>query len=136
MVKIQIQKSINNNKKNVHYVPVETEDYDGSAESEVKNYFEKKIKIDDVTSSGDLTNTLRGYPLNGKIFQIPEGYSGLIVKDGCRKTLSVKEDKEVRTIGEIDSFYYWNYDKNVNAQDDGLRMAMEWLPIAKALHSV
>eukprot|EP00096_Caligus_rogercresseyi_P014876 TRINITY_DN7355_c0_g1_i1.p1 TRINITY_DN7355_c0_g1~~TRINITY_DN7355_c0_g1_i1.p1 ORF type:complete len:136 (-),score=48.03 TRINITY_DN7355_c0_g1_i1:51-458(-) len=119
-------------KNPIHFVPVETEDYDGTADAEISTYFEKRMEKG---PDGGLSHSLRGYPLKGKVFDFPEGFSGLVLKDGSRQRLSVKDEKVLRSLGSIESFTYWNYDKDVEARDDGLRMAMEWIPLSNALHS-
>ncbi|QQP56507.1 Uncharacterized protein FKW44_001194 [Caligus rogercresseyi] len=102
-------------KNPIHFVPVETEDYDGTADAEISTYFEKRMEKG---PDGGLSHS--------KVFDFPEGFSGLVLKDGSRQRLSVKDEK---------SFTYWNYDKDVEARDDGLRMAMDWIPLSNALHS-
>ncbi|KAJ8922456.1 hypothetical protein NQ315_004403 [Exocentrus adspersus] len=99
-------------------------------DASVAQYFDNYVKTKE---DGTLSGSFRGYPLRGKKVQVPEGYSGLVLHESSRPS----DDKEERTFhvaGKFEEMTFWNWDK-ATGDGDGITRALEWIEIAKALHS-
>merc|ERR1740137_293408 len=57
-----------------------------------------------------LVNTLRGRPLEGKVVELPTGYTGLVV-EGNKVGLDMDRDRTMRVTSKFREMTYWNYDK-------------------------
>ena len=100
-----------------------------SSTTEVENRFNRFTETDPDTKV--LTNSLRGYPLDGKVMPLPKGYTGLVV-EGSKAGLT-SQDRDVRATASFKEMTYWNYDK-VPGEGDSYQQAMQWVEVAKALH--
>lgn len=109
----------------VHYIPAKIS---GDGKAEVDAYFEKYTDEE----AGVLTNALRGRPLKGCQFQLPEGKVGVIFRE-TRKPMSEKTDRVLKYGGEFKEFTYWNYDLNPS-ENDGIRKTIASLEVLKAVH--
>lgn len=78
-----------------------------------------------------LHNSFRGYPLQGKIYNIPEVYEGLILHES-NKTLSEDTDRNLHLKGAFNKITYWNWDK-VPSKNDAFDQALDWIDIAEAV---
>ena len=101
-----------------------------SGSTEVEERFNKFTEADDKDSEL-LTNSLRGYPLEGRKLPLPEGYTGLVVEGG--KTSLTSQDRDVRATASFKEMTYWNYDRKPS-ENDAYQQAMQWLEVAKVLH--
>ncbi|XP_055625112.1 uncharacterized protein LOC129767886 [Toxorhynchites rutilus septentrionalis] len=114
------------NPAKIHFVPATIEG-DGSAK--VEQYFDSYTEeLVDKT----LVNALRGYPLRGKEFTLPEGHTAVIFQE-TQKPLSAEEDRNFSFAGAFQKFTYWNYDK-IPSKSDPLVKALDWMQLSQALH--
>ena len=81
---------------------------------------------------GSLSNSLRGFPLDGKTMKLPEGFTGLVVESG--KTGLTKQNKSARVSSSFKEMRVWNYDK-VPRDSDSWQQALNWTKVAHVLHS-
>ncbi|XP_055855398.1 uncharacterized protein LOC129918724 [Episyrphus balteatus] len=109
----------------VQYFPAEIE---SDGEANVNEYFNNYT----VSENGHLTNSLRGFPLDGIEFQVPSNLKGLVFQESLN-TSDENCGKLFRVAGTFDNFTYWNYDK-VPSAADGLRQAFEVLAVADELN--
>ena len=112
--------------QHVQYLPCNIQT---SGTTEVEDRFNKFTETDPNTSL--LTNSLRGYPLEGKVMSLPAGYTGLVVEGG--KTGLTSQDRDMRATAKFNSMTYWNYDR-VPGEGDTFQQAMQWVDVAKVLH--
>ncbi|XP_052769278.1 ribonuclease H2 subunit C-like [Mya arenaria] len=124
--KLKLPPSGSLNESDLHFIPVKIE-YDGQAK--VKSYFTTSIRE---TDEQNLSASLRGRPLNGSKFDVPSGYSGLLMTE-THKPLIEGDDREITASRSFKGFRYWNLDQ-VPGQGDPLLQALTWIDIAKALH--
>lgn len=80
----------------------------------------------------DLKNSLRGFPLNGCNFKVPEAYQGIIFQE-TQRPLNETDDRTFKVSGVFDEFKYWNYDK-LPSENDKLKQALQWNEFAAAIH--
>ncbi|XP_049294592.1 ribonuclease H2 subunit C [Anopheles funestus] len=120
-VKSSMQKPIK-----VQYIPATISD-DGPANLE--QFF---TPYTETQPDGTLRNALRGYPLQGKVTTLPEGYTGVMLQE-TKKPLSAEDDRTLTFAGAFREFTYWNYDR-IPSRNDPLAKALTWLPMAEVLH--
>lgn len=75
---------------------------------------------------------MRGFPLNGCNFKVPESYQGIIFQE-TQRPLSETDDRTFKVSGIFDEFTYWNYDK-VPSDNDKLKQALQWNEFAATIH--
>ncbi|XP_062587130.1 ribonuclease H2 subunit C-like [Saccostrea cucullata] len=115
----------------VHFFPCQIK-YDGDAE--VRRYFNTSIKTCKEEDKPDTyTACFRGRTLNGKVENVPSGYSGIIMKEP-RRPFSEEEERNAIVTHTFDKFYYWNLDKKPSA-DDRYAQMLDWIHLSKTLHS-
>jgi ribonuclease H2 subunit C len=114
------------NSQHVQYLPYTIQT---SGTTEVEDRFNKFTETDTTTSV--LTNSLRGYPLEGKVMSLPTGYTGLVVEGG--KAGLTSQDRDMRATASFKEMTYWNYDR-VPGEGDNYQQAMQWVEVAKVLH--
>ena len=100
--------------------------------------------------TGNLTNSLRGFPLDGRVTSLPTGYTGLVsitnqnialqcgfrvlqVVEGPRAGLAGAA-RDLRVTSSFREMTYWNYDR-VPGPGDALQQAWQWVDLAAALHT-
>jgi len=115
------------NGASIQYLPCSI-DFTGT--SDIEERFSKFTEKDDDTEI--LSNSIRGFPLQGKILSVPENYKGIIVESG--KSGLTKQDKSARVTSCFEQMTYWNYDR-APSQADAWQQALEWTKVAEALHS-
>ncbi|XP_017781261.1 PREDICTED: uncharacterized protein LOC108566067 [Nicrophorus vespilloides] len=98
-------------------------------DAKVKKYFETYVK----EKENHLTASFRGYPLKGKVIDVPDGYKGLVLHESM-KPMTEKEDRNFYVIHTFDKLTMWNWDK-VPSKNDAMIQALDWIDIAEALHS-
>lgn len=110
----------------IHYIPATIH---GDGPAKVQQYFDSYTEqLEDKT----LVNALRGYPLRGKQFDLPDGYSGIILQE-TQKPLSSDEDRKFTFGGAFKQFTYWNYDK-IPSSNDPFVKALDWIKLSQVLH--
>lgn len=109
------------NQLNLHYLPVKIQ---GDGHANVEKYFHPYTHKE----QGVLSNALRGYPLQGEVLKVPEGYKGLVLQE-TRKPLDEEADRTLRIKGSFEEFTYWNYDK-IPSLSDGYKQALQVLKLA------
>ncbi|RUS68498.1 hypothetical protein EGW08_023740 [Elysia chlorotica] len=100
--------------------------HDGEAKT--SNFFHPSIK-----EEGELkTGTFRGRPLNGKVLNVPSGYTGVMLTEP-HKRATEEEDRVLLASQKFDSFTYWNLDKEPSS-DDQIQRALQWIDLSAVLH--
>ncbi|XP_029165484.1 ribonuclease H2 subunit C [Nylanderia fulva] len=77
--------------------------------------------------------SFRGYPLQGKKVTVPAGYKGMTFMENKKADVENKS-RNLYCTGTFSEFTYWNYDR-IPSKNDALAAALDWIDIAKALHS-
>ncbi|KAI1291835.1 Ribonuclease H2 subunit C [Halotydeus destructor] len=103
---------------NCHLLPV-TIKHNGPAK--VSSYFTNIIQTKDTTS----TASFRGKPLIGSSVDLPENYTGLVLK---------KTDNSLAATSSFNKFTYWKWDQIPNSSD-AVKQSVQWLDIAAAIHT-
>ncbi|XP_063995223.1 ribonuclease H2 subunit C [Diachasmimorpha longicaudata] len=101
----------------------------GDTPANVSTYFTPYIRKSD---DKHYDASFRGYPLQGKVITVPEGYKGLVLHEQKKPANPKKERKFVST-GGFSKFTYWNFDK-LPSKNDTIVSALDWIDIAEALH--
>lgn len=109
-----------------HYIPATIR---GDGPANVAQFFESYT---DESEGKILTNALRGFPLRGKEFNLPTGYTAVMFQE-TKKPLSAEEDRNFSFAGAFKQFTYWNYDK-IPTKNDPLEKALDWMELSRALH--
>lgn len=109
---------------NIQYLPAKIE---SDNEANIKDYFDNYT----VNENGHLTNSLRGYPLDGIKFELPPNWKGVVLQES-RGVQEENCDKFIKICGTFEHFTYWNYDKVPSAADH-LRQALEVSAVADEL---
>ncbi|BFZ12251.1 hypothetical protein BsWGS_15290 [Bradybaena similaris] len=115
-----------------HFVPCEI-DFNG--EAKVAEFFSKTIAPTNNAADGggdDLTAFFRGRPLNGTEVTLPNGYTGVVLKEPHKRSTE-DEDRTLTATHKFESFTYWNLDK-LTTPDDLIQKALQWVDISCALH--
>ncbi|KAK4327374.1 hypothetical protein Pmani_002155 [Petrolisthes manimaculis] len=120
--------------RHVQYMPCQV-NHDG--EAAVDKYFTTYVHQETVKGEGDerkgLVGSLRGYPLVGAKTQVPEGYTGMVLRE-TRPGLSMDEDnRTMKAVCQFDSFTFWNWDRHPS-RSDRYQQAMDWTTIADVIH--
>lgn len=76
---------------------------------------------------------MRGFPLNGCEFKVPESHQGIIFQETQRPS-DENEDRAFKVSGAFNEFTYWNYDKHPS-DNDKLKQALQWNEFANAIHA-
>lgn len=79
-----------------------------------------------------MKGTFRGYPLEGSVMQLPEGYTGVVLKE-TRPNLNSDEDRTMRGVCQFKTFTFWNWDREPS-RGDRYQQAMDWVDIASVIH--
>lgn len=126
-ITIEINNKLLNTKENqlnLHYLPAKIQ---GDGQANVEKYFDPYTHKE----HGFLSNALRGYPLQGEVLKVPEGYKGIVVQE-TRKPLDEQADRTLRIKGTFEEFTYWNYDK-IPSLSDGYKQALQILNLAEVV---
>ncbi|KAK3803799.1 hypothetical protein RRG08_026034 [Elysia crispata] len=78
------------------------------------------------------TAAFRGRPLNGKVLDIPSGYTGVMLTERGKRSTE-EEDRLLLVSHKFDHFTYWNLDKEPSS-DDLTQRAMQWIDLSSVLH--
>ncbi|XP_031620432.1 uncharacterized protein LOC116338975 [Contarinia nasturtii] len=111
---------------NLQFIPA-------SIENTTKANVDQFFNIYTTTVDGFLKNSLRGFPLNGCKFQVPDSHCGIIFQES-EKPLDENTDRTFRAFGIFNDFAYWNYDKQPS-DNDKLKQCFVWNDFAKVLHT-
>jgi len=95
--------------------------------SKVSKYFTPYIREDD--SENTFTCSLRGYPLQGQEVKVPEGYSGVVLRE--RKHVD-SDEIDLKATAVFKKYLSWNWDRM--PLDDEIPKAFQWIDIASVLH--
>lgn len=102
----------------------------------VGRYFETLITDGDLP--GSLQTYFRGRKLVGAQLQLPESYSGAVVR---REVAQPAGDEEAGVAGMVwhataafESFCYWNHDAAPHPTD-GVQRALQWIALAEEMHA-
>ncbi|XP_066947229.1 ribonuclease H2 subunit C [Macrobrachium rosenbergii] len=123
----------------VQYLPCSIE-HNGDAD--VAKYFTKYVTEETVANEGDeeeeeeeekvLHGVFRGYPLTGNVLPIPEGYTGVVLKE-TRPGLNSEEPRTLKAVCQFKKFTFWNWDRKPS-RGDKYQQAMDWAEIADLIH--
>ncbi|KAL8921197.1 MAG: hypothetical protein Q9208_005807 [Pyrenodesmia sp. 3 TL-2023] len=99
----------------------------------------------------------RGRKLKGREVKVPEGYRGVVVKEGVKEDVAVQrgnaerlrrrdegmdeeeeeseeEVKVMEEVGEFDGVVVWGHESVVDGEDTFVRGVEEWIGFAEAMH--
>lgn len=76
-------------------------------------------------------NALRGRPLKGIELELPNDYTGIVMREK-EKLKKDDNERELKFSGKFNKFMYWNYDKNPSV-NDSYQKALNWLNIADSV---
>ncbi|KAK7071302.1 Ribonuclease H2 subunit C [Halocaridina rubra] len=117
----------------VQYMPCNIE-YDG--EASLSTYFTKYVKeeVKDAENREEkvLHGMFRGYPLTGAVMAVPEGYTGVVLKE-TRPGLKSDEERTMKSICKFNEITFWNWDRKASRGDE-YQQAMDWTSIADVIH--
>nr|CAG4644446.1 EOG090X0IC1 [Lepidurus arcticus] len=107
-----------------------------SESSESKSTLKTETDEAGQAANEGLVCSFRGYPLEGQRLAMPDHYKGLVIE----KTCGVDDSKD--GTGSYDAFVstsfsgitYWNWD-SIPSKNDALQQALDWIPLAEALHA-
>ncbi|XP_045581019.1 ribonuclease H2 subunit C [Procambarus clarkii] len=117
----------------IQYIPCNIS-YDGDAPVDkfFTTYVTEQVAIDE-SQKKCLTGTFRGYPLQGCVMDVPDGYTGVVLKE-TRPSLNSDDDRTMRAICQFEKFTFWNWDREPS-RGDRFQQAMDWVEIANVIHS-
>lgn len=98
----------------------------------------------------------RGRKLKGREVKVPEGYKGVVVREGAKENVAslggdaerlrrsdgeMDEDEDdedevvkvMEEVGEFDSFVVWGHENFVDGEDTFIRGVEEWIGFAEAV---
>lgn len=78
-----------------------------------------------------LTARLRGFPLKGSRMKVPEGYSGVVLKE-AQAVEAGDGGRVVRGVARFDTFTFWNWDRQPS-RSDKYQQALDWLEVASVV---
>jgi len=111
----------------LHFMPCKIH---GDEAANVSSYFKPYIhKVDE----GYYNCSFRGYPLQGRKVTVPAGYKGMMFTEN-KKADAENKERNLYCTGTFSKFTYWNYDR-IPSKNDALAAALDWVDVAKALHS-
>ncbi|KAJ6633704.1 hypothetical protein Bhyg_15530 [Pseudolycoriella hygida] len=108
----------------IQFIPAKIE-IPTSAKAAVHTYFDQYTEELD----GELSNALRGHPLNGRKCKTPEGLLGVVYEENKTKLSETNRTLKVNSV--FDEYIYWNYDK-IPSSNDALVKGLDWMEIAKS----
>lgn len=81
-----------------------------------------------------LTCSFRGYPLQGKVVPVPEGYKGITFYE-YKPPETEDAERNIYATGTFTQLTYWNYDK-IPSRNDALIAALDWIDVAEAVSNL
>lgn len=78
----------------------------------------------------ELTNALRGHPVNGRRFKTPDGVLGVVYEENKTKLSETNRTLKVHSV--FNEYVYWNYDK-IPSDNDAIIKALDWIEISKSV---
>lgn len=130
-------------KANVQYMPFKIH---ADSDTNVQKYFNNFVKkgdddgkkfnnilidINEVYILLVLSSSFRGYPLKGRVINVPEDYVGVVFHETCRPSTK-KDERKFFPIHKFDKFINWNWDK-IPSKNDTISQAIDWIDIAEAV---
>lgn len=79
----------------------------------------------------ELSNALRGFPLDGCKFSVPEPFHGVVFQE-MNRPLEENAERTFKVNGVFKDFTYWNYNKEPS-ENDQLKQALQWNDFANAV---
>lgn len=76
-------------------------------------------------------NSLRGFPLDGCTFKVPDSHQGIVFQE-TQRPMEENARRTFKVRGTFDEFTYWNYDKEPS-ENDQLKQALVWNDFSKAV---
>ncbi|KAI4257618.1 MAG: hypothetical protein LQ352_001604 [Teloschistes flavicans] len=105
---------------------------------------------------GESESYFRGRKLKGRAVKLPEGYRGVVVKDGVKEVeqkgnverLSRRDQEDgnddeeeeeedvgvLEEMGEFEEVVVWGHERTVGADDEVVKGVEEWISFAEAIH--
>ncbi|XP_036148819.1 uncharacterized protein LOC105833460 [Monomorium pharaonis] len=118
---------IDRDESELHFMPCKIH---GDETANISSYFKPYIHS---TEEEYYNSSFRGYSLQGKKVTIPAEYRGIILMENKKINTETKE-RNLYCTGTFSKFTYWNYDR-IPSKNDTLVAALDWVDIAKVLHS-
>jgi len=81
----------------------------------------------------EFKGSFRGKPLNGKTVSVPQGYTGIVLKEP-HQTSTEEQERKLKVTNKFDKFTYWNWD-NPPSSNDKLTQALTWISVSQAIHA-
>jgi len=122
---------LSENQHYVQYLPAKVS-HEGSAN--VEGFFNKFTNYKEGQQTVPLTNAFRGRPLDGRVLELPKGYSMWVLQGGRRNQANISgEEKEIKLKAEskVNRVTVWNYDKD--DLDNPISRALHWTEICDAI---
>ena len=126
--------SINTDTKNLpdvplHHLPCKI---DANEKADVKSFFIPKVE--QVNNTSVYKASFRGYPLDGKIIEIPNEYSGYIMNEK-NKPFSEEITRQIDVIGKFKTLTKWYLDSQYYGNNAMENVCSIWVDnLAKAIH--
>lgn len=76
-------------------------------------------------------NALRGFPLDGCTFKVPEHFQGIVFQE-TQRPMEENARRTFKVCATFDEFTYWNYDKEPS-ENDQLKQALIWSDFANVV---
>ncbi|XP_057661801.1 uncharacterized protein LOC130897150 isoform X2 [Diorhabda carinulata] len=86
-----------------------------------------------ISAPKTLHASFRGYPLSGKIIDLPDGYVGIVLHESLRPETD-KCERKFHVTNKFLKITHWNWDKEPS-DNDIITQALQWVDIAEVLHS-
>jgi len=115
----------------IQFIPCNIE-HDG--EADIEKFFTTYVQettLEDGKTKG-VKGTLRGYPLDGTVMSVTDGYTGVVLKE-TRPSMNEDDERTIRGVCQFKEFTYWNLDREPGPGDK-FKQAMNWMEIADAVH--
>lgn len=91
----------------------------------------ESIPVDKNIFLPELSNAIRGYPLDGCKFSVPESFHGVVFQE-MNRPLEENAERTFKVNGVFKDFTYWNYNREPS-ENDQLKQALQWNDFANAV---
>jgi hypothetical protein len=71
--------------------------------------------------------------MRGCELALPEGFQGTVLERQANEESESTTANAWKAVGKFNGLHYWGHDTTPSATD-GLRRALDWLPLAAAVH--
>ncbi|XP_017462756.1 PREDICTED: uncharacterized protein LOC108356133 isoform X1 [Rhagoletis zephyria] len=124
-ITFQVRESLETKPLDLHFLPAKV---NGDGKADVHNYFNSYTRTE---QGGIIANAVRGFPLKGRIIEVPETHTGVVLQES-QNSLNTDLTRNFYTTGYFAKFCYWNYDK-VPSKADAYKQAVQIFKISEEL---